>query len=120
MGIEQITKIIELAKEAAKGNDNFKEGSVGSNGYGFVFKEADLNPSPKNPYIFSVDRDKICGAGAFRGFTEKLGHSITQKLDTVHNITHGKIDSPADLLRYERDLDLLLAGSVITLVPYFS
>lgn len=116
MGIEQITKIIELAKEAAKGNDNFKEGAVGSNGYGFVFRDADLNPSPNNRYIFSVDSDKLCGAGAYRDFTKKLGHSTSQKIETVHNITHGKIN-PADLLRYEHDLDLLLAGSIKTLVP---
>ncbi len=117
MGIEQITKIIELAKEAANGKDNFKEGAVGSNGYGFVFRAADVNPSPSNPYIFSVSSQKLCGAGAQRDFLERVeGNSLSQKFETIRNISHGKI-SQVDLFRYERNFDLRLAGSVKTLVP---
>jgi len=116
--LEHIFEIIELAKEAAGGKDNVKEGAVGSNGYGFVFREPDLNPSPSNPYIFSVSSQKLCGAGAQRGFLERLeGNSLSQKFITVYNITHSKIDNIRDLVRYERELDLLFAGSVKRLVP---
>ncbi len=98
----EIDKIIKLAWEATKGKDNFKEGTVGSNGYGFVFK--DLDAHLNNPYIFDVDSQKLCGAGAYRAFSKKL-----QKHDKVNNFT--------DLLRYDPNLDLLFAGSIKTLAP---
>ncbi len=98
----EIDQIIKLAKQAAKGKDNFKEGAVGSNGYGFVFKDLDSNSN--NPYIFDVDSQKLCGAGAYRVFTERL-------------FNHDKFREFSDLLRYDPNLDLLFAGSVKTLAP---
>lgn len=99
MGIDQI---IRFATEASKGKDNFKESAVGSNGYGFVFK--DLKVNSNNPYIFDIDSQKLCGAGAYRVFNKEL-----QK--------HDKIKDFSELLRYDPNLDLLFAGSVKTLVP---
>lgn len=98
----KIKQIIRLATKTAQGKDNLKEGAVGFNGYGFVFKDLDVDPS--YPYVFSVDSQKLCVAGVHRFFTEKLE-------------VHSKIDNFTDLLRYDPKLDLLLVGSVKTLVP---
>ncbi len=103
MGIDQI---IKLATEASKGKDNFKEGAVGSDGYGFLFK--DLDAHPNNPHIFDVDSEKYCGAGAYREITKSL-QKKTQIKDSIKSLS--------DLLRYDPYLDLLFAGSVKNLVP---
>jgi len=98
----RIKQIIKLATEATKEKDNLNEGAVGSNGYGFVFKDFDTHSNI--PFITPNESHKFCGAGAYRDYTKKL-----QK--------HDKIDKFSDLLRYNPKLDLLLAGSLKRIVP---
>ncbi len=92
----RIERIINLVTEAAKGNDNFKEGVVGSNGYGFVFKDIDFYS--KVPYIFSIGSHKFCGAGS--------SCNILKNWKKVNNF-----EDLQNFSRFDEDNDLLLAGS---------
>ncbi len=103
MRIEQITK---LATDAANGKDNFKKGAVGSNEYGFVFK--DSKSHLEEPYIVPYGWHKLCDAGAYRDQLK----NIKKKLKN-----YDKSDFFSGILRYDNKLDLLFAGSVKTLVP---
>ena len=98
----RIELIIKFATEAAEGKDNFREGAVGSNGYGFVFKDPGSHPT--EPYIVPWGSSKFCGAGAHRDFTKKL---------MIH---HKSVDKFSDIHRYDIELDLLFGGSLKTLV----
>jgi len=100
----RIEQVIKLATDAANGKDNFKKGAVGSNGYGFVFKD---KSHPKEPYII-YGSHKFCGAGAYRDQLK----NIKKKLKN-----YDKSNFFSDLLRYDHKLDLLFAGSLKTLVP---
>ncbi len=51
----RIEQIIKLATDAAGGKDNFKEGAVGLNGYGFVLR--DLKPNIS--YITNTKYQKL-------------------------------------------------------------
>jgi len=103
MGIDQI---IKLATEASKGKDSFKEEAVGSHGYGFVFK--DYNLHSKEPYIVTYGNYKLCGVGAYRNQIKKIRKRLKRP---------DEFDGFSDITRYEPILDLLLVGSVKTLVP---
>lgn len=102
----RIKQVIRLATDAANGKDNFKKGAVGSNGYGFVFRD---DSHPKDPYIASWGSHKFCGAGAYRDLSKKVEKKLKKHSD--------KSDFFSDLLRYDEKLDLLIAGSLKTLVP---
>ena len=102
----RIKQVIKLATDAANGKDNFKYGAVGSNGYGFVFK--DFESHPEEPYIATWGSHKLCGAGAYRDQLK----NIKKKLKS-----HYKSDLFSDPLRYDHKLDLQLAGSLKTLIP---
>ena len=93
----RIEQIIKLVTEAAEGKDDFKEGAVGSNGYGFVFRDFDSHPT--EPYIVPWGYSKFCGAGSHRLLLKR------------------PIESFSDFYRYDVDLDLLVGGSLKTLVP---
>ncbi|MFX1479949.1 MAG: hypothetical protein ACFFCI_17665 [Promethearchaeota archaeon] len=93
-------KILLLAQEAAKGKDNFKEGAVGSNGYGFVFK----NLSSSNPIVTEIYSHKYCEAGSMR--------NISKLWEKVKNFEELK-----EYTDFDEEKDLLLAGSLKTLVP---
>ena len=82
----RIEQIIKLATEAAEGCDNLKEGAVGSNGYGFVFKDFDTHQN--EPFIVPYGSSKFCGAGTHRNFIKNL--RIYKNLDVV-----------SDLFRYD-------------------
>lgn len=96
----RIEQLIQLVTDAAGGKDNFKEGAVGSNGYGFVFK--DLNS--KIPYITSLYSQKYCEAGSNR--------DVIRILKKVKSFKDLKNFSNLDQMK-----DLLLLGSLKTLVP---
>jgi len=88
-----ITKLVSLVSKASNGKDDFEKGAVGSNGYGFVF--IDLNS--EIPYVTFKGSSKLFSAGSQR--------------DALKNYKKSGI--------YTMDLesDLLLIGSVKTLVP---
>ena len=89
----RIEQLVELVTKAAHGDDNFKEGAVGSNGYSFVFKALDS----KFKYITSNNSYKYCGAGSCRYTLENF-------------YKHG-------ILWSDTFYDLHLVGSLKTLIP---
>ncbi|KKL69860.1 hypothetical protein LCGC14_2110710 [marine sediment metagenome] len=97
MNIEQI---IKLSIEAAEGKDNVKEGVVGSNGYGFVFKDLNSNIL----YVTDLNSQRYCEAGSMRGALK-----IWKKDKNFEDLQ--------DLSSFNEENDLLLAGSLKTLVP---
>lgn len=88
-----ISDLVSLISEAAYGKDDFEKGAVGSNGYGFVFK--DLNSEIH--YVTFKGSSKVFGAGSQRDSLKNYKESGVYTMD---------IES-----------DLLLVGSVKTLVP---
>lgn len=100
----KIQQIIDLAKEAAEGKDNFKKDVVGSNGYGFVFKD----PNSDIPFVTLMGSSGIFGAGAFRNFSKNFKRHM-KKSKPVNNIL--------ELSDYDEKFDLLYAGSLKTLIP---
>lgn len=89
----RIEQLVELVTKAAHGEDNFKEGAVGSNGYGFIFK--DLQSDIK--YVTNKASHKYCGAGSCRHVLENF-------------YKHGS-------LNYDVFYNLKLVGSLKTLIP---
>jgi len=88
-----ITELINLVSEASNGKDDFEKGVVGSNGYGFVFK--DLNS--EIPYVTFKGSSKLFSAGSQR--------------DAIKNY------KKTGIYTIDQESDLLLIGSVNTLVP---
>ncbi|MEE9377673.1 MAG: hypothetical protein V3V33_06515 [Candidatus Lokiarchaeia archaeon] len=98
----KVLQILNLVTEAAEGKDNIREGIVGSNCYGFIFKDLDTNS--KAHYIISFSSHKFCGAGSCRETLKNLKR--VSSFEELRSLTRGD----------EYD-DLLLAGSLKTLVP---
>lgn len=96
----RIEQLIRLVTEATEGKDNIKEGIVGSNGYGFVFKDLNSNIT----YIINTNSHKYCEAGSMR--------EVVKIWKKVKNIRELK-----DLSHRDELYDLILAGSLKTLVP---
>jgi hypothetical protein len=97
MRIEQIIKIVT---DAAEGKDNIKEGAVGSNGYGFVFKDLNSNIS----FVTNTNSHKYCEAGSMR--------NVIKNWKKVKNF-----EELRDVSNFNEENDLLLVGSLKTLVP---
>ena len=99
----KINHLIKLVSEAADGQDNFKEGAVGFNGYGFVFKKLDYNS--QDSFVIGDGSSKLCSIGAFKDIYKKsMEHQ-------------GPLKSPRDLLNYDPKNDLFFGGALRTLVP---
>lgn len=98
-----IEEIISLVSEAAKGKDYFEKGAVGSNGFGFVFKDLDSDI----PYVTFKGSSKVFGAGSHRNVTKNFRKLV--KLGELKNFN--------DLHDIDPNYDLLLAGSVKKLLP---
>jgi len=89
--------------EAADGQDNFKKGAIGFNGYGFVFKKLDY--ISQGSFVIGDGSSKLCSIGAFKDIYKKF-------------IEHqGPLKSPKDLLNYNPRNDLYFGGSLRTLIP---
>ena len=95
-------RLIKLVSEAANGKDNFKEGALGFNGYGFVFKDYDYKS--KDSFIIGDGSSKLCSVGAFR--------DVYKKFLEIQD----SIKSPKDLLDYDPKFDLYFGGALRTLV----
>jgi hypothetical protein len=89
----EIKDILKVVSNAAKGNDDIKKGIVGSNGFGFMFKDPS---STKKFYVKTAHSSKFCTLSFYR--------EIGRKWD---------IDS----LRREQNYDIYLTGCIKTLVP---
>ena len=94
--------LLRLLSQAAQGKNLHKNGAIGFNSYGFVFR--DFNTS-KSPYITSNLSSKICGVGAFRELVERWEDE------------NFKIRELDDLLLYDDKEDLLYAASLKTILP---
>ena len=99
----EINRLIKLVSKTASGKDNFKEGAIGFNGYGFVFREYDYKS--KNSFIIGDGSSKLCSVGAFR--------DIYNKFLEIQDL----IKSPQDLLNYDPKFDFYFGGALKTLVP---
>ena len=99
----KINHLIKLVSEAAGGQDNFKEGAIGFNGYGFVFKKLDY--ISQDSFVIGDGSSKLCSIGAFKDIYKKA-------------IEHqGPLKSPNDLLNYDPRNDLYFGGALKTLIP---
>jgi len=96
----RIKQLVQLVTDAAGGKDNFKEGAVGSNGYSFVFKDS----KSQIPYITGLYSQKYCEAGSMRDVMK-----IWKKVKNFKDLK--------DLSNFDEMKDLLLAGSLKTLLP---
>ncbi len=99
----KINHLIKLVSEASNGQDKFKEGTIGFNGYGFVFREFDYNS--KDSFVIGDGSSKLCSIGAFRDLYERS----LERLDSLEDL--------AEIVEYDRDSDLYFGGAIKTLVP---
>jgi len=99
----EIESLLKLVSEAADGKDDFKEGAIGYNGYGFVFRDYDYKS--KNSFIIGDGSSKLCSVGAFSDIYKK-------SLEI-----QGPIKSSKGLLNYSPKLDLYFGGALKTLAP---
>ncbi|MFX1399536.1 MAG: hypothetical protein ACFFAS_21120 [Promethearchaeota archaeon] len=99
-----IQNLIKLINKAAECIDDFKKGAVGSNGYGFVFKDLNSNL----PYVIRIGSSKVCGAGTMRDFIKNFykNYNNIENLEDLNNNTE-----------YDEEYDLFIAGALKTLVP---
>lgn len=100
----KVERLLNLVSRAAERKDNIEKGVVGFAGYGFVFREPFR--SGGFPYITIQGSSKFCSVG----------------LLLKRNVFQQDLDKKSwkDLLRYmeeEDNYDLLLAGSLKTLIP---
>ena len=99
----KINRLITLVSGAANGKNNFKEGAIGFNGYGFVFRDYDYDS--KDSFIIGDGSSKLCSVGAFK--------DIYKKFLEIQD----PVKSPKDLLNYDPKFDLCFGGALRTLVP---
>ena len=98
----EIEYLLKLVSKAANGKNNFKDGAVQSNGFGFVFKKFDYNL--RDSFIIGDGSSKLCSVGAFKGIYKKfIG-------------IQGSLKSAKDLLNYNPKDDLYFGGALKTLV----
>ena len=98
-----IKYLIKLISETAEGKDNFEEGAVGANGYGFVFR--DYDHESKDSFISAYGSSKLCSIGAFKDVYNKFLMNIDKLKDV-------KV-----LLNHNPKLDLYFGGALKTLIP---
>jgi len=99
-----IQESIKLVCEASEGKDNFKKGAVGSNGYGFVFRDYNSNL----PYITMMGSRGFCRMGALRNFLKNY-FKYQKDVKTYNDLLN--------LRDFDNKLDMLFAGAIKTLVP---
>lgn len=91
-----IARLVQFALDAAEGVNNFNEGAVGSNGFGFVFRDVD------NEDIGLEYTSKVCNIGTMREFFEEFRNEENPDIFQVYS---------------DISSDLLLIGAVKALVP---
>jgi len=93
-------KILQLAEDSAKGTDNIKEGAIGSNGYGFVFRDEEI----MSKHLQIGGSSKFYELGSMRRFGREY-----QKT--------GKFKIPNNSYENATEFDMVLAGAIKTLIP---
>ncbi len=84
-----IHELIKLIDKAAEGIDDFEKGAVGSNGYGFVFRNYDSNLS----YVTLIGSSKICGAGSMRNFINNFKKNSIETIEEIYELIKKKKQS---------------------------
>ncbi len=117
----QIEELISLVSNTASGADNFTKGAVGFNGYGFVFKDFNCGL----PYVTFRGSGKAYGAGSHRYGVENF-KKFYELENSTENSEEGlkkqfkrleDLKSLDEFYTIDPEYDLLLAGSLKTLVP---
>lgn len=98
-----IKYLIKLVTDTAEGRDSFKEGAVGCNGYGFVFRSHEHNS--RSSLFTATGSSKIFSFGVFKNIYEKF----TRDQDKLISIER--------LLNYDSKLDLFFGGALKSLIP---
>jgi len=98
-----VKRLFNLVSRAAKGEDNFKEGAVGFNGYGFVFRDFDYKS--KNSFVDDTGSSKLCSFGAYKNLYKRF------------QAEPGKVKFSNKLLNYDSRLDLFFGGALSHLIP---
>jgi hypothetical protein len=99
-----IKRLIKLVSNAARGLDKIKEGAVGSNGYGFVFRNYDY--TSQNSFLIGDGSSKFSSIGPIKDIYKKV---IEQ---------HGPMENIEQFLYdYDHESDLYIGGALKTLVP---
>ena len=99
----EIEDLLKLVSEAADGKDNFKEGAIGFNGYGFVFKKLDY--FSQDSFVIGDGSSKLCSIGAFRNLYERSLEHL------------GSLEDLVETVLSDRNSDLYFSGTIKTLVP---
>lgn len=117
----QVEELIKLISRTAAGIDNFTKGAVGFNEYGFIFKDY----NSRIPFVTSDGSGKAFGAGSYRYGVEyfrkfyDLENSVERPMDGFIK-QFKRLENPKSLEEFytiDPKYDLLLAGSLKTLVP---
>lgn len=98
-----ISYLIKLVSNAAQGLDKIKEGAVGSNGYGFVFRNYDY--TSQNSFLIGDGSSKLSSIGPIKDIYKK----IVEQHEPKENLEQ--------LLNYDQESDLYYGGALKTLVP---
>jgi len=91
--------LLRLAKDAAGGIDNIGQGAIGTDGYGFVFRDKDY----MEKYVEVYHSSKFQSLGSMREFMEMFKKDMKSAFKSIDDI---------DALQ-----DVYLIGSIKTLVP---
>ena len=95
-----IEELLDIVSEAADGKDDIEKAAVGFQGYGFIFRD----PFNSNELFITVKSSgKFCAVGSDREF--------------IKDYLKDKIKSAEQFLSYDTNYDILLAGSLKTLLP---
>ncbi|MFX1571802.1 MAG: hypothetical protein ACFFB0_03560 [Promethearchaeota archaeon] len=97
-----ILELLDLVIKASEGIDHIEEGAVGSNGYGFVFRDPF---NSKESFIVTIESSKFCTV------------SFHRKIKTPWHFLRDRKEDLVKFLIQEDKSDILLAGSLKTLIP---
>ena len=98
-----IKGLMKLVSQATCNKDDFGNGLICCNGYGFVFKQY----GSKERYITSIGSSKLCSLGAYKNLYKKFKN--IRRIHTIEDLNH--------LSEYNRKYDLFFAGAIMTLFP---
>ena len=99
----KVERLLNLVSHAAEGKDNIEKGAVGFAGYGFVFRDPFRS---RVPFITVQGSSKFCSVGLL------LKRNLFQQ-----NFDKNNIKEIYKYIEEENHYDLLLAGSLKTLIP---
>jgi hypothetical protein len=94
-----VKELIQLAQDAANGKERRDKAAIGSNGYGFCFHDFDL----ADGLLITAGSSKVCPVGSMRNF--------------MRTYNRGLIKTREDFLKFDKHVDIRIAGAMKTLLP---